>query len=92
MTKEQEVFLKELSNIQDFVVNVILSKKEEFDDTESMLNETIYETIYRCMELLDGYRNNNIKCEIKNINSGNVLNAGMELHNRCETFLKFTDI
>lgn len=92
MTKEQEVFLKELSDIQDFVVNVILSKEEEFNDTQSMLNEATYETIYKCMELFDGYRNNDIKCEIKNINSGNILNEKMELHNQCETFLKFTNI
>lgn len=89
MSDEQLKFYKELARIQDFVVNVTLSKEDEYDGTESMLKDISYETIYRCLELIDGYRNNNMKYEIINLKSNEVLNKNIDLHNYCEEYLQF---
>lgn len=88
MSDEQIKFYKELSEIQDFVVNVTLSKEKEYDGTEDMLIDISYEIIYKCMELIDGYRNKNVKYEIKNLQSGEVINENVDLHNYCEEYLQ----
>ena len=56
MKKEQEIFWKEVQKIQDYVVNVSLSKMSKYDDVEKLLNDVTYETIYGMMELLDGHK------------------------------------
>ncbi len=89
MSDEQISFLKELGKIQDFVVNVTLSKENEYDGTEAMLKDASYEIIYKCMELIDGYRDKNIKYEIKNLKSNEVINRNIDLHNFCEEYLQF---
>lgn len=88
MSDEQITFYKELSEIQDFVVNVTLSKEKEYDGTEDMLIDISYEIIYKCMELIDGYRNKNVKYEIKNLQSSEVINENVDLHNYCEEYLQ----
>ena len=92
MTEDQKIFFKELSNIQDVVVNIVSSDAEKYTNIESMLKDVTYETIYRLMELLDGYRNNSIRCEIINTISGSCINHNIELHNYCEEYLDCTDI
>lgn len=92
MKEEEKKFFSELCCIQKIVINMIISKEKKFDSVESMLKETTYETIYRCMELFDGYGENKEKYEIKNLASGNVLNNDIELHNQCETYLQFSDV
>lgn len=92
MTGEQKKFFKELNKIQQMVIGVTLSKTEKYTNIEDMLNDVTYETIYRLMELLDGYRSNDIRCEIVNIISGNRINYGIELHDYCEEYLDCTDI
>ena len=92
MTEDQKIFFKELTNIQDVVVNIVSSDAEKYTNIESMLKDVTYETIYRLMELLDGYRNNSIRCEIINTISGSCINHNIELHNYCEEYLDCTDI
>lgn len=64
--KEQELFWKEVKKIQDYVVNISLSKILQYDDMEKLLNDVTYETIYAIMELLDGYKNGDLRGEIIN--------------------------
>ena len=92
MTSEQELFWKEIKQIQDFVVNVSLSKVSKYNDVSMLLNDVTYETIYKLMELIDGLRNNNIRGEIISLPSGNSINSNIELHNYCEEYLKHSDI
>lgn len=61
MTEEQELFWSEIKQIQDFVVNVSLTKYSKYDDMEKLLNDVTYETIYRLIELIDGVKNKSIK-------------------------------
>ncbi len=64
MIREQELFWKEVKKIQDYVVNVSLSKISLYDDMEKLLNDVTYETIYAMMELLDGHKNRDLRGEV----------------------------
>ncbi|MGO5077006.1 hypothetical protein ACTQ3M_04670 [Oscillospiraceae bacterium LCP25S3_E10] len=57
-----------------------------------MLKDVTYETIYRLMELLDGYRNESIKLNLVNIKTGNILNEHIEMHDLCADFLDSADV
>ncbi len=92
MIDEQEEFFKELKNIQDFVVESLLIKEKEFYDTKSLLQEATYQTIYKFMELLDGYGQNLKKYEIRIHETEKILNASNSLHDKCEEYLIFTDV
>ncbi len=92
MTSEQECFWKEVKKIQDFVVNVSLAKISKYDDMEKLLKDVTYETIYEIMELLDGYKNIDLRGEIINKVTGYSINSNMDLHNYCEEYLNCSDI
>lgn len=92
MTGEQELFWKEVKKIQDYVVNVSLSKISQYDDMEKLLNDVTYETIYGIMELLDGHKNSDLRGEIINKHTCCSINSNIELHNYCEEYLKYSDI
>ena len=88
MTDEQIRFFGELRKIQDSMINITLCQEKKYHTTEEMLIDISYDIIYRCMELIDGYRNDNIKYLLKNIQSGEVVNENIDLHNYCEEYLK----
>ena len=90
--KQQELFWKEVQKIQDYVVNITLSKMSEYDDVEKLLNDVTYETIYGIMELLDGYKNNDLRGEVIDNLTGCSINSDIELHNYCEDYLNCSDI
>lgn len=92
MTREQELFWKEIQRIQDYVVNVSLSKISKYDDMEKLLNDVTYETIYGIMELLDGHKNNALRGEVINKLTGSSINSNIELHNYCEEYLSCSNI
>lgn len=87
MTKEQVKFFEELAYIQEYCVNVALSKEEKYCSTEELLKDVTCESIYRIMELLDGYGGELQKCKIVNTITGEVINEGIELHDKCVEFL-----
>ena len=64
LTKAQREFFEELSNIQDYCVNVGLCNKDKFNNLEDLLNEVTCDAIYRVMESLDGYGSNTAKYNI----------------------------
>lgn len=70
MTKEQEVFGEEIIEIYDCGVNVILFPISQYDDIGKLLNDMTYKTIYAMMKLLDGYKNSDLRDEIKNKRTG----------------------
>lgn len=92
MTKEQTLFFNELRNIQDFVIDISLSDFEKYEKREDMLKDITYEVIYRIMELLDGYGNDLVKCDIINIKTGNIINKDIEMHDMCATFIDHANI
>ena len=92
MGQKQDIFGKEIQKIQDYVVNVSLSKISKYDDLEKLLNDVTYETIYGIMELLDGHKNIDLRGEIINKLTDSSINSDIELHNYCEEYLKCSDI
>lgn len=88
MTKEQYKFFEELAYIQEYCVNVTLSKEKKYCNTEELLKDVTCEAIYRIMELFDGYGGELQKCNIVNTVTGQVINKGIELHDKCMEFLE----
>ncbi len=88
MTKEQINFFEELAYIQEYCVQVPLSKEDKYCNTEELLKDVTYEVIYRIMELLDGYGRELQRCNIVNTVTGEVINEGIELHDKCVEFLE----
>ena len=44
------------------------------------------------MELLDGYENELIKCNVTNVKTGNPLNSDIEMQDMCADVLECSDI
>ena len=87
MRKDQMDFFKELTYIQEYCINVTLSKEEKYCNTEELLKDVTCEVIYRVMELLDGYGGKLQRCKIVNTITAEVINEGVELHDKCVEFL-----
>ena len=92
MTNDLEKFFIELRGIQDFIVDEYALRKEQYNNLEDILTDVSYELLYRFMELIDGYQNQNVKYEIKNIYTDKIINEDIDLHNFCEEYLGHTDI
>ena len=88
----QKDFFNELKIIQDVVVNVMLSNESKYNDTEDLLIDTTYETIYKILELIDGYGVNKKKYEIKDKMKDEIINKKTNFHNMCEETLLHTEI
>lgn len=92
MSEEKELFFNELKGIQDLAINMVLSNIDQYSSNEDALKDATYETIYRIMELIDGYGNEDIKYDICNSISGKSVNKNDELHDLCEQYLQYSDI
>lgn len=89
MTEEQITFFNELKMIQDMAVEISLSNFEKYEKKEDILKDVTYEVICGIMELLDGYRNDSLKCNIVNVRTGKTINDHIEMHDLCEEFLEY---
>ena len=85
-------FFKELYILQDGIINLMLSKENQYENIEDLLKDTPYESIYRMLELLDGFGINNTKYEVKDVSKGMILNDNCNMHDKCEDYLMHTDI
>ncbi|MDL2302375.1 hypothetical protein LJC58_08470 [Lachnospiraceae bacterium OttesenSCG-928-D06] len=86
----QNDFFKALADIQEVTVQIALCNKEKYKDTEDMLYEITYDTIYGVMELIDGYANENLKLDIVDRESKESIREGIELHDTCADYLKYS--
>ena len=89
---ELEIFWNELKKIQETTVDIYSYEYSNYLDIEDFLNEVTFNTIYSIIELLDGLKNKNIKGKIINLESGNIINSNVLLHDFCEEYLKYSDI
>ena len=87
MTKQQIYFFEELSYIQEYCMNVALCNEKKFINVEELLKDVTGDVIYRIMELIDGYACELPKFNLVNIETGEVLNEGIELHDKCIKYL-----
>ena len=92
MQNMQEDFFKELRKIQDNSINIMLCRAEKYENINDILTDVTYDTIYSVMELIDGYKNRNLRYEIIERESNMSINASKDLHNLCETYLECTDV
>lgn len=88
MTNQQVKFFEELAYIQEYCVNIRLGKEGDFCNIEELLKDVTYEVIYRIMELLDGYGGELQRCNIVNSVTCEVINEGIELHDKCVEFIE----
>ena len=83
MTKQQILFFEELSYIQEYCVNVALCNSKKNVNDEERLKDVTGDVIYRIMELIDGYACELPKFKLINTENGEILNDGIELHDKC---------
>lgn len=83
----QVLFFEALHEIQEEVVQVSLSKCKG-DNADKLLYDVTYDTIYRIMELIDGYRKHNLQLDIIEKESGKSLKENIQLHDVCADFIK----
>lgn len=89
---EFDEFWNELKKIQKITVDTYSYEYSKYADIEDFLNEVTFNTIYSFIELLDGLKNENIKGEIINLKSNNIINRDNLLHDFCEDYLKSSNI
>ncbi len=92
MTELQIMFLENLGTIQNEVINIMLCNLNKYNKTEDILLDVTYEIIIKIMELFDGYYDRNLKLDIVNKNTSQSIIEGVQLHDKCVDFLKYTDI
>ncbi len=93
MTKGQEVFWEEIKELQDEILCIYSLKLSKYDTKEDLLKDVTYEIIYSLMELLDGFRNENIRGNVIFLPSGESINSEYDpLHNYCENYLNISKL
>ena len=80
-------FFTALNEIQETVINIALCSKR--DDIEDVLYDVTYETIYSILELFDGYTKDSIKMDIIDVENGEIINEGLQLHDVCVNYIKY---
>ena len=91
MTVQNE-FYDELKTIQDIVTNNMVSNSHKYNSLEDLLMDTTYETLYKVLELIDGYGSGKNKYEIINVSKKEILNKTECLHDYCEENLVHTNL
>lgn len=93
MTKGQEVFWEKIKRLQDEILCIYSLKLSRYDTKEDLLKDVTYDTIYSLMELLDGFRNENIRGNVIFLSSGKSINSEHDpLHNYCENYLSISKL
>ena len=91
MSSQMDLFFRTVHAIQDEVINIALTKKEKYDNTEELIADVSYEMTYKICELIDGLYDKNVKYRLTEINSNEVINNDAYFHDLCEDYLKCSD-
>ncbi len=86
------MFFYELRRIQINAINSCMGSLEKYKSQVDILRDVTFDVIIMIMELLDGYTNEQIKCNITNIKTGNTLNSNIEMQDMCADVLECSDI
>ncbi|MGM0123518.1 hypothetical protein IGI37_000890 [Enterococcus sp. AZ194] len=85
MTNEQLLFFSKLQQIQEQVVS---SQKYSPDDmTKETAYNLTYDTIFKILELIDGYTAETLTLDLIDDLSGNSLKSGIQLHDKYADYL-----
>lgn len=88
MSDIQNELFKEIRTIQEEAVYEALA---ENPDIEKLLFEVTYDTVFKLLDIFDGYRNTELDLDIVDRKSGVSINKSRNLHDLCETFLHTGD-
>jgi len=89
LNPSQEIFLRALHEIQEDVVQVALSESKcSCENIEALLYDVTYDTIFKIMELFDGYTKNDLQLDIIEKRSKKSLKENIQLHDVCVDFIK----
>lgn len=86
MKREQIKFFEELQKIQERVV--VSTEFLESKNNEKIAYEITYETIYRILELVDGYTTDEISLDIIDNKTKKSLKDNIQLHDVCSNYLE----
>ena len=87
----EDKFFANIQQIQNRLIEIMAIKSNIYDDTQELIIDTTYETIYALLELIDGYGPDKNKYDLINANNGVIINKDVNLHDKCEDYLKFTN-
>jgi hypothetical protein len=90
--EDQAMFFHELRRIQMNAIYDCMSNLEKYKSQVDILKDVTFDVIVMIMELLDGYENELIKCNVTNIKTGNTLNSDIEMQDMCADVLACSDI
>lgn len=85
MTNEQLVFFTRLQQIQEEVVTSQNNTSDKL--TEKEIYNLTYDTIYKILELIDGYTSDKIDLDLIDKLSGNSIKKEIQLHDKCVEYL-----
>lgn len=85
MTNEQLIFFTKLQQIQEEVVTSQNNTSNKL--TEKEIYNLTYDTIYKILELIDGYTSDKIDLDLIDNLSGNSIKKEIQLHDKCADYL-----
>ena len=85
---KQHIFFQNLKHIQELVVINAMSEHKENDNLEKILYDVSYDSIYRVLEMIDGYWSDNLKMDLIDKETGQSLRKNIELHDKCADYLR----
>lgn len=85
MTNEQLIFFTKLQQIQEEVVTSQNNTSDKL--TEKEIYNLTYDTIYKILELIDGYTSDKIDLDLIDNLSGNSIKREIQLHDKCADYL-----
>lgn len=89
---DQGMFFHELRNIRRWSIYDIMGNLGKYYKEKDILTDVTHDFIIMVMELLDGYVNKSIKCEMMNVKTGNIINSDVEMQDLCIDYLKHSNI
>ena len=87
LTSKQTAFFNALGEIQEAAVQSSLNGLGT-PETERLLYDVTFETIYGILELMDGYVKENLKFDLIDKENGGSINENIQLHDVCVDFIQ----
>ena len=85
MNNVHEKLFKEIKMIQEEVVYTALIENPDLKD---LLFDITYDTIFKLLEVFDGYRNTELNLDIIDKKNKNSININRNLHDLCSKYLQ----
>ncbi len=77
-----------LGSMQEVIVLEAMNGYNKGEYIESVLNGVVYDSIYRVMEMIDGYTYLGRSVDLVDVKTGESIKNGTELHDLCYNYFK----